>query len=727
MSSYKNKSIKQVVCFLLVIGIVTSSLSGCGQAKTTKQEKKVTGTLNAEVAKVGTDKLSLDMGDFPLASEAECVIKPVDAPALEGVDIVAYDFSIDTEEELFPVMKLTMPYNVDELGGKEPEGRIGAAYFNEDTKEWEPVSFDINKDQGTITINTDHLSIYGCFAIENENKRGAYIDYVIPSFATDGVDLTLANNIIINAVKNGGNPQDDAVDLGLTTLDTLLSIGDAGVSTISQAKESLSGMMGTAKGLSLYAEVGKMIDTLGLAVSVAQVARGMSNINYGTSKEIFPCYSDALKGSYSYVTGKAGMHLASLAFLGTMMIDYSITSFAEAAIQGRKDIYAKAYSMYYESNEVKRNVKDWAKVFMDARKTASSAERYGLRIEGLVQRYVDQFWKDELAIAQYQDLAMKQGFTGGGGLNEQIKTEISESYKNELYRGIIQDAFRLIAEKDYKNADNEVRKILNKTKKELNKICTIELYDGSIADTNKNSEMADMQVYLDVPDNIVDPELWSSSLDKKGNGKIQFTALAYLWADQPTELKLYEKGKSKDEEPDTTISFTMTDIVQKVDIGVVGVPLEELIGEYEGFKEIISINLTDDGYQAYLDMEPETVTSKAECDEAVWSLYLEEQESSPLNAVKITITSEDITSGLCSINGIIENNNGPQTMSIDCEYKGGSLDLKGQEEKTIITPIKEADGTIRIKGDKMVFALKDPETGKSLYKIGLSFDLTKVQ
>ncbi|HCS73119.1 MAG TPA: hypothetical protein DIW17_04500, partial [Clostridiales bacterium] len=149
----------------------------------------------------------------------------------------------------------------------------------------------------------------------------------------DGVDLTLANNIIINAVKNGGNPQDDAVDLGLTTLDTLLSIGDAGVSTISQAKESLSGMMGTAKGLSLYAEVGKMIDTLGLAVSVAQVARGMSNINYGTSKEIFPCYSDALKGSYSYVTGKAGMHLASLAFLGTMMIDYSITSFAEAAIQ----------------------------------------------------------------------------------------------------------------------------------------------------------------------------------------------------------------------------------------------------------------------------------------------------------------------------------------------------------------------------------------------------------
>ena len=195
------------------------------------------------------------MGDFPLASEAECVIKPVDAPDLEGVNIVAYDFSIDTEEELFPVMKLTMPYNVDELGGKDPEGRIGAAYYNEDTKEWEPVSFDINKDQGTITINTDHLSIYGCFAIENENKRCEYIDYVIPSFAMDGVDLTLANNIIINAVENGGNPQADAVDLGLTTLDTLLSIGDAGIATISQAKESLSGMMGTAKGLSLYAEI----------------------------------------------------------------------------------------------------------------------------------------------------------------------------------------------------------------------------------------------------------------------------------------------------------------------------------------------------------------------------------------------------------------------------------------------------------------------------------------
>ena len=727
MTSYKNRSIKQVISILLVIGIVSSSLTGCGQASTSKQEKQITGILNAEVAKVGTDKLSLDMGDFPLTSEAECVIKSVDAPALEGVDIVAYDFSIDTEGELFPVMKLTIPYNVDELGGKDPEGRVGAAYYNEDTKVWEPVSFDINKDQGTLTIYTDHLSIYGCFAIENENQRGAYIDYVIPSFAMDGVDLTLANNIIINAVENGGNPQADAVDLGLTTLDTLLSIGDAGIATISQAKESLSGMMGTAKGLSLYAEIGNMVDNLGLVVSVAQVAQGMYNIYNGNSKEIFPCYNNALKGSYSYVAGKAGTHLVSIAFLGTMIIDYSITSFAEAAIQGRKDIYAKAYSMYYESNEVKRNVKDWAKVFMDARKTASSAERYGLRIEGLVQRYVDQFWKDELAIAQYQDLAMKQGFTGGGGLNEQIKTEISESYKNELYRGIVQDAFRLIAEKDYRNAENEVRKTLMEIREKLNQRCTIELYDGSIADTNKNSEMADMQVYLNVPDDIIDPESWSTTLDKKGNGKIQFTALAYLWANEPTELKIYEKGKSREEEPDATVSFTMTDIVQKVDIGVVGVPLEELIGEYEGSKEIISINLTDDGYQAYLDMEPETVTSKAECDEAVWSLYLEEQESSPLNAVKITITSEDIISGLCSINGIIENNNGPQTMSIDCEYKGGSLDLKGQEEKTFITPIKEADGTIRIKGDKMVFALKDPETGKSLYKIGLSFDLTKVQ
>lgn len=75
-------------------------------------------------------------------------------------------------------------------------------------------------------------------------------------------------------------------------------------------------------------------------------------------------------------------------------------------------------------------------------------------------------------------------------------------------------------------------------------------------------------------------------------------------------------------------------------------------------------------------MEPETVKSKAECDEVLWSLNLEDPESSPLNAIKISLTSEDIKSGLCTINGIVENEDGPQNMTIDCEYKGGSLNLR---------------------------------------------------
>ena len=40
MTSYKNRSIKQVISILLVIGIVSSSLTGCGQASTSKQESK---------------------------------------------------------------------------------------------------------------------------------------------------------------------------------------------------------------------------------------------------------------------------------------------------------------------------------------------------------------------------------------------------------------------------------------------------------------------------------------------------------------------------------------------------------------------------------------------------------------------------------------------------------------------------------------------------------------
>ena len=541
----------------------------------------------------------LDMGEYPLEGEAKCEIKKVKAPSLEGVDIRAYDFTIYTDEELLSVMELTIPYDEKALGGLSPEGNVGAAYYNEKKGEWEPVSFDIN-DNGTITIHTEHLSSYGCFVVKNEKTRAAYAAYVIPAYAisnayANNVD---ANGIITSAVNNGGNPDSDAFEAGLSVLDTALDIGSAGVDTISYGLNALSGVTGNAAGNELFNSISEKLGNLGLAVSLAQISSGMYSVYNGNTDAIFPCYKEALKGSTAYVGGKAGSKLFSLAFLGVLAIDYSITQFAETAQAGREDIYRKAYSLYYEEQSNQRSAKEWAKLFLNARETAASTERYYLRIEGLVQRYADQFWQDDTTVAYYQSEAQKLGFTGGGGLNEGMKEKISKAYANELFRGVVQDAFKLIAERDARISEKNLLKELNAIGERLNTVCTIELYDGTLTEEKKQSDMEGAKVFVSLPDTITDAESWSATLDDKGTGKIKFTLLAYLLAGLPDELRLYEKGASENDRPTATFSFLVKDFVQRVNVGKEGLSLDELVGIYE---TTVSVDNESESHNFYLE------------------------------------------------------------------------------------------------------------------------------
>ncbi|NLT41017.1 MAG: zinc ribbon domain-containing protein [Clostridiales bacterium] len=581
-----------VLSVLLVIQIAAVALYGWPGFMV--GGKSVNGILNKETPRIGTDTLSLDMGEFPLDGEAECEIKPIDAPPLDGVEMQAYEFSIDTDEELFSVMELTIPYNEKTLGDLDPEGNVGAAYYNKESGEWEPVSFRLNNN-GTVSIFTEHLSTYGCFVITDDFTRNACVSYAIPEFAYIGNYSIDANSVITDAVNNGGNPDNSAIQAGLEVLDVALSFGSAGVDTVSYELNSLTGVMGAAPGNSLLNGVSDKLGTLGVAVSAAQIAVGMYDIYNGKTDAIFPCYRDSLKGSVAYVGGKVGSKLFSLAFLGVLAIDYSINKFGETAWAGRTDVYSKAYALYYEEEGGKPTAREWAIQFLKARETARSPERYQLRIEGLVNRYVDKFWADETVVAYYQSRVSKgSGFTGGGGLNETMKAEISAEYANELYRGVLQDAFKMIADRDVRIANKNVLKELNAIKSELNKKCTIDLYDGSIDEGKKQSDVTGAAVVVSLPDSVTDADSWSVTLGNDGSGQIQFTLLAYLMAGIPDKLELYGKGASQSDEPTAIIPFAMDDFIQRVDVNVGAPTFDELIGAYEdGTLTITSVFISD--------------------------------------------------------------------------------------------------------------------------------------
>ena len=715
------KKTQRYISLFLVMIFLFTQLTGCAKLF---GGKKSSGTLNEENTRVGTDTLALDLGDYPLDNEAECKIVPVEAPELPGVKMQAYEFTIDTDEELLSVMALTMPYDEKALGGMDPHGNVGAAYYNEETGQWEPVSFDINDKNATVTIYTDHLSTYGCFITENDNTRRAYAAYSIPSFAMSdayGVDV---NAIITSAVENGGNPDFDAVEAGLSVMDKVMALGSAATDTISHGLNSVTGVMGSAPGNSLFNGISDRMGNLGMALSIAQVSYGMYSIYNGNTDAVFPCYADALKGSIGYTAGKAGMKLFSLAFLGVLAIEMSLNAFGEAAWEGREDIYKKAYNLYYESAGVRRSAKDWARIFLDARETASSPERYQLRVEGLVHRYADQFWQDETIIAEYQSEAQSLGFTGGGGLNEKMKAEISAAYVNELFRGILQDAFKLIAERDARKAEKDLRNELEAIRKELNKTCTIDLYDNTLTSEKTKSDVAEAEVYVTVPDTITDAENWSVTLDEAGSGQIKFTLLAYLMAGMPTELKLYEKGKSpSDDEPTKTISFSMEDFVQRVDVGEDVLKLEDLIGSYEGSISIHAISLSEAGYDQYLSEESDEKVSKAECDQTLTATMQE----NPLTAHSVSISSDDPQNGQCVISSTIYNDEGdayPATIS--ASYENGFLIMQSEKGESRVSATKESDEQIRIQGGDVHLGMTGEEYEIIVFYISMSIDVTKV-
>lgn len=225
---------QRALCMLLIAAFLLPLFTGCSSLTKGRGEK---GTLSPDTTRVGSDRLSLDMGEFPLDEEAKCGIKPVDAPKMEDVNINAYEFNIETDEELLSVMGLTIPYDEKELGGLDPEGNVGVAYFNEETQAWEPVSFTVN-DNGTVTIYTEHLSTYGCFVTKNDNTRRAYVSYVMPESAYINAYKTDADNVIAETVKNSGNPSESALELGIEALDLTLEIAGAGVDAASYVQNA---------------------------------------------------------------------------------------------------------------------------------------------------------------------------------------------------------------------------------------------------------------------------------------------------------------------------------------------------------------------------------------------------------------------------------------------------------------------------------------------------------
>lgn len=276
-----------------------------------------TKLLNSNNQQFIHNNVSLSLvGDF-LQSDIELVVKPMKMQSdWENVNSNVFDFSIAGTDLDPGIIEIRIPYE-----DSYSETLAGAAYYNEKTKEWEPVSFTIDNRNNQVVILTDHLSVYGSFWIDGKKSRGAKISEIF-SYVPSKSNNKIYDEIISEALNNQMKPGQKALDLGLNITNEWLGFSGSGL-TIQNMAYSTDFLSGLSNAMT----------NVGGALALMQVAIDYSNGDYLAST------SNAMKNSVNFAVSKFGTSALQVSFVGVFFIDYSLSKFAKTAIDGReKDV-----------------------------------------------------------------------------------------------------------------------------------------------------------------------------------------------------------------------------------------------------------------------------------------------------------------------------------------------------------------------------------------------------
>ena len=482
---------------------------------------------------VVTPYYSVDFDIMCLESEKKLTVKrQTDVPALfedgKGVTrAISYDFDLEGQHELNGIVEIRIPMRMH-------YGTIPfAAYRNKETGEWESVNFSYDSAAGEIIIKTNHLSEYTAFEVERGKARAAHLKYnyipwvptsVYKQIASALIDIVYSPNPDAAAVEKWTSETADCQQLGIdVTFQAMQSMGFR-----SDALEQFANVLGY----------------VGTAVSVYQIMRADFHGNDAqvAGQTLKLCLGESVKWA-AYYCGNAIL-TASLASVA--ILDYSINQFAQKAWSGRRDIYRKAYELYYQKGHPGyRSATDWFNIMYPImkRKDLTSTQIHEM-VDQEVRNHVWKFWQDETVVAEYVDEAHdKFGFSFGGGLLYSIKQELSEEQRGELYNGYLASVFysikNHIEQELWEKADDQMKKYT----REVNKWVMLTFRDSGRE--NDRSQYAYCTVrFKNVPPTLEDAEEWKVKLNEEGRGDLLYRVYAMFDASLKPEMEVInEKGE----------------------------------------------------------------------------------------------------------------------------------------------------------------------------------------
>lgn len=543
--------------------------SGCNFTGDGSKKYEIT----EEKPKIEAEGISVEFSAYDIDKKANVTMKEVQVTNIykqevdsKEIQAKAYDISTEDMKEFTDIIKISLDYDSSFIQNGDEEKNVKAAYFNEAKKEWEPVYFEVDKKNKKVNILTTHLSTYGVFTVKDENSRIAkIIDVQYAPSLPAGIGDSYAE--IIQAGLSGSTDNRKAFELGFNAASDWLGISGAGLTAITQTVYATEFVNGLSNAFT----------NVGLAAAFVQAA-------YDFSKgDDVALYGNLTKNVSYFAVSKWGSSALQLGFVGVYAIDYSLNKFMNEAWDGRKEIWQRAYNEYY-SKEKKMTDKDWYNKFYWIWQDSIPSKDPNLmkdRINYALNEYCNAFWNlPEEDQAFWQSEVQKTGFSGGGGLNEGLKEEISKAARYELIKRLQETVFPRLEANIRLKLGEDYRKELLSLRNYLNKKVNV-----TIIERLKPEEKSKLQGYIlrFAPLNDdANKATWTGKVNSTGTTKTHFTILGHIQSGQPNKLLLFKPDKDPDvDKPEKVIEFKVTMPETKIYLNDMFPTMDEIAGVWD--------------------------------------------------------------------------------------------------------------------------------------------------
>lgn len=498
-------------------------------------------TVEAQKCKVTFDPTCIDE-DVQLCVR-NSVLKP---NVMDGVESgFAVDLSLSNgEHELTGTALISIPMT------KHPDRELGAAYYNEETGEWQPVYFEYDEAAGTVNIMTDHLSTYGFFEFLDEMTTGAMLR-PYKEIATSE-PLNEAAQKLLEIVASD-DPEWEMKWNAKNDMGLWQSIG------LDVIFNAANGTLEAVKGYKPFAEeVENAVNAMGYlatALNVLDVARAdLKGDDVGVA-------AGTLKTILGHYTGVAGQFIGTTAFsvsmAGVAVIGIALEKFGTMIQERVVDLYRKAYDFYYEEKGHHRSATDWYNLlypaFSNPDKSNVQIESY---LEAVVHKYCDEFWTMPYENrAFYVDKAKATGLSSFFEPSQAAQKQISDEYYEELMNGILVSVVHSIKNHLAIEAYNRYAKYAEDMASLVNTRIGLRIVDNSCKKDEKSKYAGWTIKFSYIPSTLKDSKTLETTLDEMGCSTIgPFTKYALIVHDIPTRLTLIDSnGKDVADYP-----FTLT-------------------------------------------------------------------------------------------------------------------------------------------------------------------------